>query len=524
MRDGSAGGAVGGPLSRELGRRGSARRTGSAAPLARRLSVARAPEPLLIASSDSGEDVECVTPFSQTRVRGRSRTKPTMSGNGAVGPQKPLHSLQPPGPPAYERPALPVVLGDDADDDSDFVEASVGRRGRRLGHISDRAHASMCARSRLQPAPKRARTQRPLVPGPPSSLPLLRASSPTIVRANRSNLATAAAVVLAGCTQEAPSTAWLPSSPPSGAMLSGSTAVGSAAAPGSPRPASLRSCIPETPPASPPASRLDSLLGSPRPATNSADLSSDPIGEFCSPVASPVCIRAAARPSNDQVRQRSNLAQECAGGLGCGESTSDGLDAGGITQWYHGNLDKDGESDRRPGLPDSSDDDLLVCEDSPAGAYPTDAPPGSDGYSSPLEGFWDLRNDVQGCTQDRDLYIRQFEPTDRQRASRTRREARRTPAVLQRLDASPPAAAAHAGSQGGGRRGRGARARTGRGAKGHRQRHSSAIRPAGSQRPASSRGAVAAPVAAAYNHYADDPFLDIAGSMNWEGGGMSRFG
>ncbi|KAJ2798181.1 hypothetical protein H4R21_004034 [Coemansia helicoidea] len=440
--------------------RGGPGSTAGSRPLARRHSGIRAPEPLVIASSDS-EDVECVTPFSQTRSQRQQR-------------------------PRASQPAAP-----DPDDnsDSDFAAPLAIRRGGR-------AHS---AGTWTAPAPKRARVQ----PPHGSSPPLLRASSPTVARANRDCLA---AAVLAQCTQDACGVAPPPSPPPIGTIDTTAAADG------------LLDCIPETPPGSP----LASFLGSPRAdlparAAGSAGVPSDPISEFCSPAVSPAPPRAATGSAQlpgptAQVQQR------------------DDPGATSITQWYLGNLAKDDESDSSLSLRLTSDRDSPACGDSSASAHPGTELAGSDGYSSPLEGFWDLRDNMQGSTQDRDMYMCQFEPTDRQRANRARKEARRAPFAPAQPDISlppvisPPQVAGRSGTQGRSRRGRGARARPVRGGKGARQRRggsASAIRPVRSQRAPAPR---AAAVPVAYNHYADDPHLDIAGSLNWEGGGMARFG
>ncbi|KAJ1811897.1 hypothetical protein LPJ75_003921, partial [Coemansia sp. RSA 2598] len=186
-------------------------------------------------------------------------------------------------------------------------------------------------------------------------------------------------------------------------------------------------------------------------------------------------------------------------------------------------------------------------------------------------GFWDLRNSDDWSTQDRDMYINQFAPSKRQVTLRKRAQEKRD-AVHSSINNSSSDVGGHGdgnGPQGmpaqiesasgatknsrrrkGSKRssstrkrtpkprsGRGGASRSTRGGKLSKGRKKSAIRPMASSRaraeaaqpplPPSSTStgrAASSSAAVVYNYYDDKPFLDIAPSFNWEGGGIARFG
>ncbi|KAJ2081390.1 hypothetical protein H4R24_002376 [Coemansia sp. RSA 988] len=475
----------------------------------------------MIASSDS-DDIECVTPFSQTRKLSRQQSMPiaTVSTAARAAAGTPVSNTR---PHTVTRPTHHVILDTDEDED-DFVEARTVRRNKRSGSsdvtprtVEDLTDSISKIPRTTTTAPKRVRVRQP--PQMPSSdlmssPSLLRASSPTIQRFN-SNSSTV--VVLAGNTQD-PS-GLIPSTLPPTESLTGSTVVGLGLSAGSdviPPSSPPADCIPETPRQSPEHEsplNMTALLKK----TTSADLSSDPISDFGSQTNSP------HRPKNThQVNnvQRQEQLQPCNAepGLDCigdnSSATEAGMNQTSVTQWYHNNLFQDDQ------------DELWRLDERSSGVGSAEAV-SDGGYSSPLEGFWDLRNDAQGSTLDRELYMNQFEPTARQQVNRKRREARRmVEAETAAHDTNNGAAALPIPpSTGRGRQGRGSIARGGfrrnarTGATGRRR--GSAIRPAQNTRVA---GPPSAQAPTAYNYYADDPFLDVAGSMSWEGGGTRRFG
>ncbi|KAJ2159267.1 hypothetical protein GGF46_003151 [Coemansia sp. RSA 552] len=276
--------------------------------------------------------------------------------------------------------------------------------------------------------------------------------------------------------------------------------------PESPLPASPEYRIPETPPRMHVPPPLLGLAAKQRSAN--IELPNDPISEFVSQREGSPGL-APASPEH---------ADTYAG------NTS-------ITQWYHDNLTKDDSADDGLGLGCPSDADSLAHEE-PAQATGEQA--SDDGYSSPLEGFWDLRRNGQDGGSDRDMYIHQFESSVRSKppsqGKASQLAVRAPPPPLP--PALPPRPV---------QRGRKTAAYPG-------WHQNNAVRPLVSSRPPQTaatrtpawrRGnavrplsssylaqkpAVRPPAMPHYNYYADDPFLDVGGSLNWEGGGMSRFG
>ncbi|PIA14009.1 hypothetical protein COEREDRAFT_89083 [Coemansia reversa NRRL 1564] len=487
---------------------------------ARRLSGRLAPDLHMIASSDS-DDIECVTPFSQTRRLSRHQSMPaaTVPAPTRVATGTAASNTQ---PQRATQPAHHVIL--DTDEDDEFVEASPVRKTKRSSGSSDmpsRAVEDLTGSIKnaraTATAPKRARvrqSQRRFSSDLMSSPSLLRASSPTIQRFNSNN---SGVVVLVGNTQD-PCLA--SGSLPPTECLTGSTVVGpglSAVNDVIPPSSPPADCIPETPRHSPGQESASSMVAVSK-KTASADLSSDPISDFGSQTDSASCSKNSRHIYNAQYQEQ-NQTCNAESGLGCIGDNSSATEGGSmeltsVTQWYHNNLLQ------------GDQDELERIDEHSSGADSTGLV-SDGGYSSPLEGFWDLRNDAHGSTLDRELYMNQFEPTARQHANRKRKEARQ---MAETATATHSPNGGTAGlplppTTGRGGRGRGGNARGGlrrharTGAPGRRR--GGAIRPAHSTRVA---GPPRAQAAAAYNYYADDPFLDVAGSMGWEGGGTRRFG
>ncbi|KAJ2568353.1 hypothetical protein IW140_003896 [Coemansia sp. RSA 1813] len=410
----------------------------------------------------------------------------------------------------------------------------------------------------------------------PSSPPLLRANSPTIRRFNSGG---SQLVVLANETQDADndSLSVSPSAPVTD-ILSGNTLASG--------------CMANTPllynggadsastlvhthsagnaitniyyplPGSLPPSRGTASMGPcSEPKDNSAELSSDPISEFLTPT---------APPKNSQVAPSFSELAKMAEPIGSVPLFSDTQDSRepesdmeednrSITQWYKENLftqrldDGGGRNDDDDPLSDVLNNSILdtesgseteMCKElnqpnrssvatgvsASSGKHPgnQNKDDSDDGYSSPLEGFWDLRRSAQGSIFDRDMYINQFEPSQRQPVSRKKRKDTQRNIVQSNFydrSSTPKARAGTStlGSQGNipynvkcstapaNLRGKGA----------IRPLVSSRLPRPAANRPAAAKSAANPP---GYNHYADDPHLDIIGSMGWEGGGMSRFG
>ncbi|KAJ1811049.1 hypothetical protein LPJ75_004140, partial [Coemansia sp. RSA 2598] len=169
------------------------------------------------------------------------------------------------------------------------------------------------------------------------------------------------------------------------------------------------------------------------------DLPSDPISEFGTPANSPPGSRVAEFPHNSKSRLRPCDNE----GIDCYEYQQDSVDSRSgslaeppsITQWYHEGLSKCNEEEAGGGehesseytqsesleLDDPEDDSLhmgddmgntqsiLIDDDDDDDGDEVSEEGGHEnkddddvGYSSPLEGFWDLRNSDDWSTQDRD--------------------------------------------------------------------------------------------------------------------------
>ncbi|KAI7825527.1 hypothetical protein BX661DRAFT_184765 [Kickxella alabastrina] len=316
------------------------------------------------------------------------------------------------------------------------------------------------------------------------------------------------------------------------------------------------SAIPETPPLPPHAS----------PQVMRADLSSDPISEFRTPINSPSRANASphtpvAGPESDSIQFSDDHRD------GAVESPK----GPGITQWYREGLQMcEGDSEEytqgeSQGLEDPSqfldgfDDELrfdndnepesiLIGDDSEDDEEVIGGNTDKSRDTRATIGFWDLRKPGAYSERDRAMYLNQFAPSDRQVAMRERKRTRTDNAhgsfdVLQDNGLPPlpyqqPRRAVstrgrgHGGSgtgEGtGGTWGRasGSRGRASKPARGGRRTKNRRSTTAGSttaqQHTLSSRSRVAVPVG--YNYYAGEPALDLSASLNWEGGGISRFG
>ncbi|KAJ1725815.1 hypothetical protein LPJ53_000076 [Coemansia erecta] len=621
----------------------------SAGPLKKktRSTVERRESHLLIPSSDSGDEVECI---------------PTLTRSASVS-RKPRYT---------KLASIPIVLDDpDDDDDDDFVQVSTASRrnssqpGSSKWTTSTRVYLDDSDDGVEIVPSKRQAVSRTISPARtpaqtlgnmflPSSPQLLRPNSPTIRRHNSQSSQPVMLVDSTQATQPMSHTASRPRypipSPPTenSSSIGGSTLVGSSysrhelgrsfsnrsnstasfkAADILPLAAAAEEggdkvdAIPETPrmsqrelmmPSSPP--NIPSL---PPPAANTgqtkqqqqqqssvrdhtisrlpadiqkylrADLASDPISEFGTPSTSPSTSNRTAAPrfagrnklQAPSIESDNSAAQESG-------VQSDELP--GITQWYHDGLSKcddedsqeflqsenllgvDAASHEREGMDMSEsqqeyshesesiliedDDDADEDEDESVGGNASRDGGTEDGYSSPLEGFWDLRDASVGNTQDREMYVNQFAPSKLQVARRQRKKDKMS-AIQASLNSSSeadaselgqfqPASSLAAGPSGRSQRGRGAAraarpakrargsaARSSRGGKRTKGRRSTAIRPmvssrsrASSSRPPAATAAATPTASAHYNHYKNEPVLDMAVSMNWEGGGMSRFG
>ncbi|KAJ1825029.1 hypothetical protein GGH91_000293 [Coemansia sp. RSA 2671] len=203
----------------------------------------------------------------------------------------------------------------------------------------------------------------------------------------------------------------------------------------------------------------------------------------------------------------------------------------GISQWYHDN------HDRFIGVGEDSDGADMFASDRMSDDFDrhirsrtplSDQEPAPQGYvsidddddeapQSPLEGFCDLREFAGTGDASMDIYLNQFAPAVRrspqQRGGRGRRRRGSSSSPSQRAASGSRERPTGGRPTRGGRRGRGQPAAAGFGG----------IRPVTSAR-SSRTTTVTTSVPIIYNHYADDGYLDVAPSMNWEGGGMSRFG
>ncbi|KAJ2726469.1 hypothetical protein GGI07_000607 [Coemansia sp. Benny D115] len=590
---------------------------------------------LVITSSDSSEEVECIEPISNWTG--------TFGNRGSMSNRK----------------LAPIIIDgldsngsdnnkEDDDDDDDFVAVNPRRRTSAISskrgfqnahnHVLTRANSTSndiqvvdisdnaaFSKAIVTPPKKTSYSNSLLDTFMPSSPPLLRANSPTIRRYN--SQASQPVVLLAKATQVDPaadSDAQQLALHPGGRMgimldVGGSTRHASPEATRLPyegacvidEAVGVSEYIPETPRASPkenvrslsiqlapesspplpphllPAARKDNaptgiMRGSFITARQhlSTELSSDPISEFGTPINSPSVARASAmrlRPVNRPAVPRMDLIWSSEGDgnaqLAYKDNETSQEEGPGITQWYHDEMrmfdsgDSEEYSQAEPfdfgdlsqfqgddhgdsqdiESEDEDDDELILVEDNHGKRFDNAIEATTeDGYSSPLEGFWDLRKATEEDAMDREMYVNQFAPSGRQQANRERTRAQRE-AVQNALnnggsDSGVPSVsagratrvargrrrAAAGGTSAGSSSTRGRTRRTARGGRRtKKRRRGSSIRPATSTRAAASRQTAAAPirgVPVAYNHYASEPILDISTSMNWEGGGMSRFG
>ncbi|KAJ2205129.1 hypothetical protein IW145_002993 [Coemansia sp. RSA 521] len=470
----------------------------------------------VIASSDS-DDVECVSPFqSHSQTKQRKQT-PVASQVTAKTPTRPVHNASQSSTRKSKPAASPVVLDTDEDD---FIEI-------RSTHMKRTAQAAVSI------TPKKRTCVRPAKAHSIQSSPsLLRGSSPTIRRFNSNDSLT---VVLAIDSQDTDDEAKL-ASPIMSNSLSGDTVFGSAphgsvlsAIPASSPPISPVDYIPETPrrmlTPTPPAVVNPRVLKPVR-----TDLLSDPISEFCTPLDK--------HPSIQKDTQTEEYTQ-----------TS-------VTQWYHDNL----VTESAAGESQNADVTRVADSNSSIGLHLDMSDAASDdGYSSPLEGFYDLR--TAGQNNVHDLYVNQFGIPAQQSSTRSENIARpvrpatpmpERPAGLVR--SIRPAGSAHPVRSAGSAHsirpaglahsirpvGPSRSAVHGTmpkpipksmprmftsGPQRPNQPHGGGIRPVVSSRPPFQRATVRQPAApVGYNHYADDPCMELGDFMGWEKPGISKFG
>ncbi|KAJ1899431.1 hypothetical protein LPJ66_002111 [Kickxella alabastrina] len=433
---------------------------------------------VLVASSDSEEDVEYIAPALQS-------SKPTNITRDV------------------KLETTPIALDDLVDDDDDdFIEIRSRNKSIRnasratagsitLVNASTRANKVDCTSDDIEIVSVTAQ-QPTIVTTPrrgcnthanelfmPSSPPLLRPNSPTIRRYNSQSITQP--IVLAEDTQE-----YFGGSSGfagyifgdhiggSGSLIGNDFKFKSVCASINPRvntaagSALGRSeAIPETPPLPPQANPQDNSSPLLPPLCEfttvqqvmRADLSSDPISEFRTPINSPSranapTIRFNTRhqlpaPESDSIQFSDDHRD---GAVGSPNNYAQGP---GITQWYREGLQMcEGDSEEytqgeSQGLEDPSqfldgfDDELrfdndnepesiLIGDDSEDDeemggnadkSRDTRATIDADdpGYSSPLEGFWDLRKPGAYSERDRAMYLNQFAPSDRQVAMRERK-------------------------------------------------------------------------------------------------------
>ncbi|KAJ2664127.1 hypothetical protein IW148_002185 [Coemansia sp. RSA 1199] len=456
---------------------------------ARALSGYKSSDLQVIASSDS-DDVECVSPFqSHSQIKQRKQT-PVASKVTAKLPTRPAHNTSQSSTRKSKLAASPVVLDTDEDD---FIEIRS-------------AHMKRTAQAAISITPKKRTCVRPAKAHSIQSSPsLLRGSSPTIRRFNSND----STIVLAIDSQDTDDEAKL-ASPIMSNSLSGDTVFGSAlsAIPASSPPISPVDYIPETPrrmlTPTPPAVVNPRIL---KPART--DLLSDPISEFCTPLDK--------QPSIQKDTQSEEYTQ-----------TS-------VTQWYHDNL----VTESAAGESQNADAMGVAVGNRSIGLHLDMSDVASDdGYSSPLEGFYDLR--TAGQNNVHDLYVNQFGiPAQQQSSARSGNIARpiRPATPMPARPAGPvrsirpagaassirPNAPAHSAVRGTMPKSM-PRMLTSRSYRPN-QPHGGGIRPVVSSRPPFQRATVRQPAApVGYNHYADDPFMELGEFMGWEKPGISKFG
>ncbi|KAJ1800600.1 hypothetical protein LPJ59_000971 [Coemansia sp. RSA 2399] len=414
----------------------------------------------------------------------------------------------------------------------------------------------------------------------PSSPPLLRANSPTIRRFNSNG---SQSVVLADETQGEDNDEDLSVSPPEAAadVLSGNTLTGGCM-PDLPLFASGRTHSASTLVHTNSADNgkaitycqapilfthsMVSAANKPHLGTNddSAELSSDPISEFLTPTVTPKSSRAAPNLSElfKMAEPIGSMAISEDAHIDHMQVSEAEEDNRSITQWYKENLltqkldDGDEDDDKYNNDEDNNplcgvlDNNSILDSESDGEAgkgeelrcvnrsttasgknasnkgKDRDDDDDEDGYSSPLEGFWDLRCSTQGSISERDMYMNQFAPSQRQ-ASARKKDTQGTAMQPDFHDqcSTPKGRAGTSGFGGQSSMNMIAKCNTAPA----NIRGKSAVRPLVSSRPP--RPVASRPVAVkpranppGYNHYADDPYLDVTGSMGWEGSGMSRFG
>ncbi|KAJ1866741.1 hypothetical protein LPJ78_001581 [Coemansia sp. RSA 989] len=438
----------------------------------------RSAEVQVIYSSDSSGDVECVSSFSQ--IRRRSKVSNLVQPADASKPSKQR---------GLEEPAAPLASLD-TDEREGLLESCRVRPNTEPGSSDEPLIITDNAENFAQPALERRQKTFKKAPSIVSSPTLLRASSPTIRRFNSNDLSE---VVLAGSSRDVLEPKQVQQLP-MGTDLSESTLAGSSSAPNNAVDANIDPALPS----SPPINVVSHIPETPPAALDpNANPTSDPISEFCT---SPI-IPAANQ--NDNSEQGPSMAQ---GGVisACFTQTTP-------TQWYQRNSKSDAA------LSTAVESRVEIAD--PLNSQPDDE---DDGYMSPLEGFWNLNQASSADSQDREFYKKQFEPVKPPAASTQR------PLPTSIVHPPPAASAVISPPKRPPGRPRGYASRNVRAQLSAprsrnwsiRPQYTSAVRPA--MRAFSLRPSQRfAPVG--YNHYADDPLMDMGETTGWEGQGISKF-
>ncbi|KAJ2819133.1 hypothetical protein IWW50_005568 [Coemansia erecta] len=391
-----------------------------------------------------------------------------------------------------------------------------------------------------------------------SSPMLLHASSPTIRRFNSNDSSTLVLAIASQDEDDEPRavTPLLFSNPSSETMVgtaprkdASSANIGAILA--SSPPIGSFDFIPETPrlsPVSPTAPKSRNLKAV------SGDLSSDPISEFCTPLNSPSVNRSGRRPGNALPSAEHTCLLSSDPGYAANTDELANINSipgekytqTSVTQWYHenlvtGNLAADSQGATGSiaattitvfGTGESQSSDIAAhVGDSNEHVHHRDEPNDGcdDGYSSPLEGFWDLRKAAPNSLQDRDMYINQFGAKSPIRPSShsdiAPALARPGPPIPMRPPLQAPARPRARGAAPVPRGGLRVPVTMSRAQSQTRKPRRSAIRPVLSSRTSLQHPTPRQPAApVGYNHYADDPPSEFSGFLGFEGPGVSRFG
>ncbi|KAJ2000640.1 hypothetical protein GGI04_004069 [Coemansia thaxteri] len=532
----------------------------------------------IISIDGSSQEVERIELDSVMSVQKKPRNTPEpASGNKS---KRAVSSR----PMAIARPPATIVLDEDGDkdriynsvdvdDDDDFVEIVDKRKPlKQAARVSGVSKVAQIVTTRTTEPPmavpvavvsksaKLVRTRSVEEVCLPSSPPLLRSGSPTITRHNSQSQQQ---VQVLDTTGDAPR-----SGTPSFGFVSASrlfsqeTLVSglsrtNTAATYSDRANSASTVVAHNTrlPSSgivpnfrrTPSATKDSLKGV------DAELPDDPIDEFCSQGVGALARLRQQRtfgPRLEPIQSDplfSDAVHSPAAGAKSGSELSRQGESSpilpGISQWYHDNHDEyigvgeDSDGLSAAGISGDSDmtheqhnewcapafdrrieaghDDPVLVDRGQGGRTnhaPTNDVGNANPPSSPLEGFCDLRAFSGNGDSSTDIYLNQFAPTrqqpSQQRSGRGRRHARSSSSSRQSSSRS-----------------RERSSRPARGGRQSRRQQRGGVRPVNTSRIApqvAAGGSATQPIF--YNHYAEDPFLDIAPSMNFESGNMFRFG